>query len=426
MDRRKPGTIIDKSPSKNKVQLSTYAYIGFGLIGLGFAIGELMHIVNATSDTLTSSAPTAILGTPEPDTVDRLSISYCIEQRPEEYCVEPVSFDETKDIIAVSSKMLMENSNLMSPNSFTHIFGESKKLYDMITSFQNGDPGAITFFSNLSLFPEAEGGSSRLVWELATATPNVEVQSSNTPETVAINPELHLYLPRMEKDANGDMVINAKNMMAIGTYFHENYHLGRAIERWETTGTFKPSDLPYSDPKYTALMDAEEYEATFYGDVAQMSLIKAYGLESEYYAIPDRAGEMKRYGFDLGSIEYFLDQNNITPDNPICPLLYDILFVKSPVFSKHMYDLTGDKSYLDEFNEASTIWNSYPWSDEERSLMETMMQQGLREGWILPDSIPPIPEPTSLSHGNEVDVLVQELWGASVNPTGLEPVTFAM
>ena len=60
-----------------------------------------------------------------------------------------------------------------------------------------------------------------------------------------------------------------------------------------------------------------------------------------------------------------------------------------------MYRLTGDQQYQDKINETIAKWQNYPWSAEEIELVQRLIDQGLLEGWILPDSIPSLPETSS-------------------------------
>ncbi len=378
-----------------KKKLGPVQLISLSIVALlaGYGIGEVFHSIDPDGHL---SSPTLISGTPKPDTLDRNNISICIRNRVETDCVQPVSLETTLNQIVSFSQMLLESKDEMSINSFNNIFGSANILYYSITDYLNNDPNAIDFSVNQSLFREASGGSTINHWQLATTTPYVSTPISlQTPEIISIEPEQHLYFPQIRVDQQGLPIIDIENMDAMGTYFHEWFHGAKAVQDWKIFGTFANETQLYNNPKYTALYEQEEYQAEFYGDVAKISMLKRYGLMDQYYSQLSNDAGFNNNAIDLASIAYFLDQNGITPENPIWPFLYDVTSVQSIYYNRAMFDLTGDKQYQDNINETILKWQNYPWSLEELELVNKMISQGLTEGWILPNSIPPLPETSS-------------------------------
>lgn len=374
---------------EKKLNPLTVAALGITAIAFGFGL-SILH--SKISDYLSPS------GTPAPDTSNRDNISTCIDNLVEKYCVATTSLDETQGLIAIFTKMIFSNKDLMSESSYNVLFNSSRNVYDAIESFQNNEPGAIEFFSNTSLFKEASGGSVTEKWDLTTVTPNpVNPKPPGTPETVSINPEEHLYVPQIEKDENDNVVMSLKNIDAIGIYFHEYYHLNSALETWQLTGTFEKNKTPYSTEKYQGYFHLEEYQAEFYGDIAQMILIKANGLEKSYYETNEI---LKLTGVDLPSIALYMDRNGIKPENPLWSFMYDNLSYQSVKFNETMYGVTGNEDYKTEANRIRLRWQSYNWTQEEVDFIKQMEQVGIEEGWILPDTIPQLPEPTSSIYQN--------------------------
>lgn len=385
--------IRKKLPKKNKLSLKLLIPLGMTALAVGYGIGQL---INQTKINNGSSGIPTQAGTPGPGTSDRNNISICLEDRKESDCVKPISLESTLNQIANFSAILMNSKSEISENSFNTITNSAKTVYNSITGYLNNEPGSIEFFANESIFPEADGGSSINHWQLATATPNVLTPAPyQTPITISIKPEEHLYLPQIEYAGQGDLIINVDNIRAIGTRFHEWFHTDQAIEYWKMNGTFNNKKEPYSTSRYTANYDKEEYEAEFYGDVAQMAILKKYGLLDKYYEGFKNDKGQNVNGIDLASIAYFLDQNGVTPDNPIWPLLYDVTSAESIKYNTEMFQLTGDKKYQDQINETMSRWQNYPWTKEEVELVKKLIDQGTAEGWIFPDSIPPLPEPAS-------------------------------
>lgn len=385
--------IHDRLPKKKQLGLAQLIPLGIVVLLAGYGIGEVVHLINPDNHL---NSPTLISGTPQPDTSDRNNISACIYSRVEADCVKPVPLETTLNQIVSFSQMLLESKDEMSNNSFSNIFGSANILYYAITDFLNNDPNAIDFFTNQSLFGEARGGSTTNHWQLATTTPDASTPVPyQTPETVSIKPEQHLYLPQIRVDEQGLPIIDIENIDIIGTYFHEWFHSAKAIQDWKNLGTFTKDTEPYTNPKYTALYEQEEYQAEFYGDVAKISMLRRYGLIDQYHNQLSNDEGFKNNAIDLASIAYFLDQNGITPENPIWPFLYDVTSVQSINFNRTMFNLTGDKQYQDKINETILKWQNYPWTSEELDLIRKMIDQGQAEGWLLPDSVPPLPEASS-------------------------------
>jgi len=377
-------------PNKNRISLTKLVPLSILALLAGYGIGELNHLINPEIMT------TPISGTPKPGTSARNDMSTCLDFHTEVDCVQPMSLETTLNQIVYSSQMLLESKDQMSNNSFSTLFNSANILYYAITDFLNNDPNAIDFFTNESLFREASGGSTINNWQRATTTPdNRTAIPYQTPGTISISPEQHLYLPQIRVDKQGFPIIDIENIEAISTHFHEWFHGAQAIQDWKNYGTFFKDNQPYINSKYTGLYSQEEYQAEFYGDIAKIAMLKRYGLIDQYYKqLKDDIG-MKNNGTDLSSIAYFLDQNGITPENPLWPLLYDVSSIESLKYHREMYRLTGDQQYQDKINETIAKWQNYPWSAEEIELVQRLIDQGLLEGWILPDSIPSLPETSS-------------------------------
>lgn len=305
--------------------------------------------------------------TPLPDTVRRNNVSICLMDKNPEACVAPITREMYISELEYQLQFIEQNKADISQYVYNVISQTTSVLLQEIILNKEGVQESVQINPFESHFKEADGGMTK---------------SKENKQDLS-NPRIELYLPVTDQ--------NLQPPQTAGTKMHEEFHAVISILRHKLGSSIVDDENAegFGNSKYKSqTVDLEEYRAQFFGDVFEILLAKKTGAINtpEYQNVVN--GYIEKYGNYIPFISAWCDKNNIKPEDPLYQLLYDSI---SWNLNRKGYERFGSEDYLKREQLLLQNWSNYPWTTEEIDLLNQMKRDGVNEGWLTSDGLPPSP-----------------------------------